>query len=336
MKVLLYFEKQNAIKQSGIGRALSHQKEALELASVDFTLDSKDTYDIAHINTLFSGSYKLLKKCKKKGIPVIVHGHSTVEDFRYSFRLWRIIAPFFNRMILKMYRHADYIITPTEYSKKLISSYKKVNCPIYAISNGIRLENYVYDEEKVKKFDNFFNIQNQKIVICAGLYFERKGITDFFEIARRMPNVVFIWFGNLKRILTQSKILRAIRKRPENVIMPGYVDIDVLRGAFHRADAFLFLSHEENEGIAVLEAIASKLPVIVRDIPVFSDWLEDQKHVLKGNTIEEFMQCLNKVFHSDMSPMLEEAYKVVEERTLNKVGEQMKNVYESAYKKEKH
>jgi hypothetical protein len=29
MKVLLYFEKQKQIKQSGIGRALSHQKKAL-------------------------------------------------------------------------------------------------------------------------------------------------------------------------------------------------------------------------------------------------------------------------------------------------------------------
>ena len=66
MKVLLYFEKQNAMKQSGIGRALSHQKQALELNNIEYTLDPKNTYDIAHINTLFSDSYRILKKCKKK------------------------------------------------------------------------------------------------------------------------------------------------------------------------------------------------------------------------------------------------------------------------------
>ena len=51
MKVLLYFEKQKQIKQSGIGRALSHQKKALELANVDYTLDPKEEFDFAHVNT---------------------------------------------------------------------------------------------------------------------------------------------------------------------------------------------------------------------------------------------------------------------------------------------
>jgi Glycosyltransferase len=334
MKVLLYFEKQNAMKQSGIGRALSHQKQALELNNIEYTLDPKNTYDIAHINTLFSDSYRILKKCKKKKIPVIVHGHSTIEDFRYSFRLWRWIAPFFNRMILRMYRHADYIITPTPYSKKLIESYKGVTCPVYAISNGIRLEDYAYSEMKVKKFDEYFKIKDKKIVICAGLYFERKGITDFFEVARNMPDVTFIWFGNLKKILTPLKILKAIKKRPKNVLMPGYVDIDVLRGAFHRADAFMFLSHEENEGIAVLEAIASKLPVIVRDIPVFS-WLEDRNHVLKGKTIQDFKHALETALNSTPEDMVNRAYRTVEERTLEKVGSEIKQVYEKVYANQK-
>ena len=66
MKVLLYFENQNKMRQSGIGRALIHQTKALNLANVEYTLDPKDNdYDFAHINTLFFASYKVLKKCKK-------------------------------------------------------------------------------------------------------------------------------------------------------------------------------------------------------------------------------------------------------------------------------
>ena len=331
MKNLLFFEKQNSLKQSGIGRAMSHQKKALELAEVEYTLDPNDSYDFAHINTLFFESYRLLKKLHKKGMKVIVHGHSTVEDFKYSFRCWRLIAPIFNHLILRMYRHADCIITPTNYSKGLIENYKGVKCPVYAVSNGIKLEDYVYSEENVKAFDEFFNIKDKKIVICAGLYFERKGIRDFFKIAESMPDVEFIWFGHLAPILTQSKIRRAIKKRPKNVIMPGYVDIKVLKGAFHRADCFLFLSHEENEGIAVLEALASKLPVIVRDIPVFDGWLVDGRDVLKGKNNEEFKEKLEYVFNNDMESFKENAYKVVEERTLEKVGNQLKEIYETVY-----
>lgn len=331
MKVLLFFENQKKMKQSGIGRALTHQKEALSLAKIDYTLNYNDQFDIAHINTLFFESYRVLKMCKKQGKKVIVHGHSTKEDFKYSFRLWWLLAPLFNHLILRMYRHADAIITPTLYSKSLIEHYKNVNCPVYAISNGIRLEEYIYNEDNALSFDSYFNFKNCKIVICAGLYFDRKGILDFFEVAKKMPDVKFIWFGYLKPIMTQMKILKAIKHKPDNVFMPGYVDIKVLRGAFHRADAFLFLSKEENEGIAVLEALASNLVTIVRDIGVFKDWLIDGENCFKGNTINDFIDKLNYVFSHDMTNIKKRAYQVVKDRTLDKIGNQLKEVYYKVY-----
>ena len=42
MKVLLYFEAEKVISTSGIGRAQKHQKLALTLAGVDYTLDPDD------------------------------------------------------------------------------------------------------------------------------------------------------------------------------------------------------------------------------------------------------------------------------------------------------
>lgn len=335
MKVLLYFEKQKSLKQSGIGRALTHQKKALELADVDYTLDKSDSFDVAHINTLFFDSYKLLKKCKKNKKLAIVHGHSTVEDFRYSFRCWRLIAPIFNRMILRMYRKADLIITPTNYSKSLIENYKKVNCPVYAVSNGIKLEDYQYNEEYINEFKKFFNFGNKKIVISAGLYFKRKGIFDFFEVARQMPDVEFIWFGHLDKILAQGKVLRAIKKRPKNVSMPGYVDIKVLKGAFLSADAFFFPSFEENEGIAVLEAMASKTPVLVRDIGVFKDWLTDGVNCYKGTDVKSFKEKLEFILNNDVTDVINNSYQTVEERTLEKVGSKLKEIYINSYNEKK-
>lgn len=339
MKVLVYFEKQKTIKQSGIGRALKHQKKALELNNVDFTLNENENFDIAHINTYFDDSQRLIKKCKKRHIPIIAHGHSTKEDFKNSFRCWKLISPIYNDFILSLYRSADAIITPTPYSKSLIENYEGVNCPVYAISNGIMLEEYQYNQENVDAFDNYFKLpKDKKIVICAGLFFDRKGLFDFFEVAKKMEDVTFIWFGHLAPILTPIKNLNAIKHRPKNVIMPGYMTKE-LKGAFYRANAFLFLSKEETEGIAVLEAMASHLPVVVRDIPVYNGWLEDKKHVLKGKNIDEWVECLNYIFNNDTKDMTDEAYKVCEERTLDKVGAQIKEVYEITYNKaqeEKH
>lgn len=334
MKVLLYFEKEKSLRQSGIGRALRHQKKALEEAGVSYTLNPKEAVDVVHINTLFSKSYRLMRSFQKKGIPVIVHGHSTIEDFRYSFRAWKVIEPFFDRMLLRMYRHADAIITPTPYSKKLIASYKGVTCPIYDVSNGIDLNEYAYQEEKVQKFRSYFSLSpEQKVVIGVGLFFERKGIFDFFEVARSLPNVTFIWFGNLAKFMTQGKVLRAMKKRPSNVIMPGYIDGDIIKGAFSGADLVFFPSLEETEGIVVLEALASSTPVLVRDIPVFSPWLEDGKNCFMGKNCVEFKKKIEEALTMDCSQIVLEGRKVVEERSISKIGTKLQEIYEEVEKR---
>ena len=333
MKVLLYFEKEKALRQSGIGRALRHQKQALESNGVEYTLDSKDSFDIAHINTNFFQSYRLLRKCKKEGKKVIVHGHSTFEDFRKSFRCWKLIEPIFDYLIIRMYRNADAIITPTEYSKHLIENYKGVTCPVYSLSNGINLSDYAYSGQKVKQFRNYFKIKaNEKVVIGVGLFFERKGILDFFEVAKQMPDVKFIWFGHLDKIMTQGKILRAIKKRPTNVIMPGYIDGDIIKGAFSNANLVFFPTLEETEGIVVLEALASRTPVLVRDIPVFNPWLEDGVNCLKAQDNDEFIKKINYALYNDLSKIVDSGYKTVSEREITLIGKKLIDIYKEVLK----
>ena len=67
MKILLYTENQKMIGKSGLGKAIKHQMKALDKVGVNYTLNSKEDYDILHINTYFPKSYFMAKKAKKKG-----------------------------------------------------------------------------------------------------------------------------------------------------------------------------------------------------------------------------------------------------------------------------
>lgn len=329
MKVLLYSQKQGMLKKSGIGRAFYHQKKALESVGVEYTLDPNDTFDLVHINMASSG---VIKKFKKK-YPVIVHGHSTVQDFRRSFAFWRFIAPFFYKHLQNTYGIADLIITPTRYSKFLIESMYVVKSPVVALSNGIDLDAYQYDQVKVDQFYQRFNLKKEdKIVIGVGLLFERKGIHDFIEVARTMPDTTFIWFGTLPSYMTTHFIKKAIKRKPKNMIMAGYVEGDVMKGAFSAANCVFFPSYEETEGIVVLEALASKTPVVLRDIPVYYDWLFDKKHVLKGHNNYEFKNLIELIMSGDHQEMIENGYKIVKDRSLDKIGLGLKKAYEEVIK----
>ena len=178
MKVLLYLEGKSVLQKSGIGRALQHQMHALDLAGIPYTTDILGDYDVVHINTYGPRSLLLLHAAKRRGKKVIMHGHSTREDFQNSFIGSNLFAPLFGKYLAHMYKKADFIITPSEYSKQLIQSYG-VKTPIVAVSNGIDLSKYKKDPKKEEVFRKHFKIQEgQKVVLCAGLYFRRKGIED--------------------------------------------------------------------------------------------------------------------------------------------------------------
>ena len=75
-----------------------------------------------------------------------------------------------------MYQKADYVITPSEYSKHLIQSYG-VTTPIIAVSNGIDLEKYEKDPKREEVFRKHFNIQEAKrLSSVQGFILNAKGL----------------------------------------------------------------------------------------------------------------------------------------------------------------
>lgn len=338
LKVLLYFQNVEDIKISGIGRAQRHQQIALEKNGVSYTTNLDDDYDLIHINTLFEKSYKVLLMAKRKGIPIIVHGHSTKEDFLNSFKFSNLLRYWFNNLILKMYRAADTIITPTTYSKKLIQSYKDVNADIFVVSNGIDISLYKdsYDELELNNLREKFSInKNKKLVIGIGFYFVRKGLQDFIEVAKKMPDIQFIWCGKRYNGLTSSPIVKSIKTKPDNVNLVGYIEPREVQLLMSISDLFFFPSYEETEGIVVLESLAAKLPILIRDIPVFADWMHDKVNCFKGRNNAEFIELINTIINQDNTEIINNGYKTATDRDLSIVGRELKNVYSIVLEKNK-
>ncbi len=332
MKVLLHSDKMNAIEKSGVGRAIKHQMKALELNNVPYTLDPNDDYDIVHINTIFPESYSLAKKAKKNGKKVIYHAHSTEEDFRNSFKLSNQLAPLFKKWLKKCYGIADMIVTPTPYSKKLLENYP-INKPIVAISNGIELSFYEKNEKEGLEFRKKYGFtKDDKIIIAVGLYIERKGILDFVELAKRCPEYKFVWFGYTDLKLIPAKIRKAVTTKLPNLLFAGYVPREELKKAYSGADLFFFPTLEETEGIVLLEALASRIPTLIRDIPIYEGWFEDGKNVYKATDLDSFEQKIRGILEHKLPDLTNEGYKVAKARDIEAIGKDLKKVYEDVLK----
>ena len=327
MKVLLHTGKLKEVKKSGVGRAIIHQMKALDLVNVPYTTDVNDDFDIVHINTIFPESLLLAKKCKKRGKKVVFHAHSTEEDFRNSFKLSNAVSPIFKQWLKSCYGSADILITPTEYSKKLLENYD-LGKEIIAISNGIDLEFFDRKKCNPKEFRKKYGYtSSDKIIMAVGLYIERKGILEFLELAKRMPEYKFIWFGYTNPALIPENISKAIKNKPNNVLFPGYVDSNELREAYAACDLYIFPTKEETEGIVLLEALAMKTKTLVSDIPIYNT-LKDGKNIYKAGNIDEFERKIKSIISGKLPDLTEEGYKIAKERDIKKIGLQLKKVYQ--------
>ena len=103
-------------------------------------------------------------------------------------------------------------------------------------------------------------------------------------------------------------------------------------GAMSACDLYLFPTLEETEGIPIIESCACKCKALIRDIPVFNDWLIDGKNVYKAKNIDEFEDKIKKIVEGKLPDLTEEAYKIAEERNINIIGQKLKSVYEELYK----
>ena len=328
MKVLLFAEGLNIIGNSGLGKAIKHQMKALEYAGVEYTINPDDDYDIVHIHTYGTISFDLAQVCKKNNKKIVYHAHSTEEDFRDSFILSNQISPLFKKWIITCYELGDHIVTPTPYSKGLLEQYG-IKKEITDISNGINIDRFVKDKKLGDKFRKAYKYKKKdKVIIGIGLYLERKGILDFVELAKRMPQYKFIWFGYTPLYSVPEKSRKAVKTELPNLQFAGYVEQDVIIQAMNGADLYIFPTLEETEGIPVMEACACKQKILIRDIPVFEGWLEDGVNVYKAKDIDEFEIKIDKILNNELKDLTEEGYKIAADRDLRVIGEKLKAVYE--------
>ena len=334
MKVLLYTEMEKKVRKSGLGKAIEHQKTALTNEGIEWTTDPNDDYDIMHINTWFLKSYRMAKKAKKNGKKIVYHAHSTEEDYRDGFIFAKQTSKIVKWWLIKCYSLGHVIVTPTPYSKRLLEGYKGLeNKKIYAISNGIDMDLFQKNEEKGKEFRKKYGYTDKdKVVIGIGLYIRRKGIVDFVELARRLPQYKFIWFGYSSLKAATADVRKAVGTTLPNLTWAGYVEQTEIKAAMSGADLYLFPTLEETEGIPIIEACACKQNAIIRDIPIFEGWLEDGKNVYKAKDVDEFEKKIVDVLEGKVPSLVEEAYKVAIERDLKTVGKQLKEVYTEVMK----
>jgi 1,2-diacylglycerol-3-alpha-glucose alpha-1,2-glucosyltransferase len=317
-----------AYKKLGSGMLSSYRNQLDMMKKIGFNYTEKwdDSCDILMANLPWLATAWLIKKAHRKGKKVIVWSHMTAEDMVSVFWFNKYIVTPVKWYLKKFYNSGDIIFSPSAYTKRLLVNYGINPEKIIVMSNGVNLENFFPDDQKRKEAREKYNLK--KITVgSVGLAIPRKGIDTFLYLAKKFPEIDFIWYGKIY----SSLLVKADYKTDlPNVKFTGFVEDNELNAAFNSLDIFIFPSYEENQGMVLMEAAAVGLPILVRDLPVYEDWLTDKNCCLTAKNNEEFEEKLKELISSEELRMKlsQEIKKVADENSLETLEIKFKKILE--------
>ncbi|MFB6190554.1 MAG: glycosyltransferase family 4 protein [Candidatus Nanohaloarchaea archaeon] len=326
MEISHYFEWERWIT-GGQMQSVRNQRKILDERGIEYTTSPDLDCDVLHLNNMGPRSIYYAKRAQMKDIPVVIHTHQTAEDFRGSFAFSDLIARPMKPYLEYAYSLADTLVCPSEYNRETVDGYTSTDKRV--ISNGFDREKLEGFEELREEYLDRYELE-PPVVFNVGHVIERKGLDTFIETAEEMPELDFAWFGFVNptggrfgRLLQSRSTLQKIENSPENCTFTGY--IEDIRGAFAAGDVFFFPTRNENEGIALLEAMGCGKPPVVRDIETF-EWLEHGENCLKAE--ENFEEQLERMKERKLRERIGgNAEEKSREFSLESVGNELVSLY---------
>ncbi len=207
------------------------------------------------------------------------------EKFMVSFN-W-FLRIFEERMLEK----AQKIIAVSHFTKReLVEYYKIPEDKIRVIHNGVDVKKFkpAQDKHKIKQELGFD--PDDLLILSVGRLYARKGLFTLIEsmpaVIQRFKNVKFVISGKGQSNEMRKLVVHAEKLGVEdNIVFTGYYPDKKLPKLYQAADVFAFSTFYEHHPFAVLEALATGLPVVTTWVGGIPETIESGKN---GFLVEPF------------------------------------------------
>ncbi|HET7630284.1 MAG TPA: glycosyltransferase, partial [Candidatus Saccharimonadales bacterium] len=284
MKVNIVSESEFSVKGHGVHTAyLEHVNSLKKLKDITVQVNKLGVADITHIHTV--GAYSLLHLLFGGGKKV-VSAHVVPASFVGSLVLAKWWLPLAKLYLRWFYNRADLVLAVSDETKRELVRLG-VKKPIEIMYNSIDTAVYKKTAQGRKAARAKLGLHaSDWLVVGAGQVQPRKRIDSFVVAAKRLPDMKFTWVGGMpfKRVAADyDKMNRLMKAAPANANFTGVIELEAVKDYYHAADAFLLPSSQETFGLVVIEAAASGLPVVVRDIQDYDETFKGYVSMFKND-----------------------------------------------------
>ena len=256
-----------------------------------FLEDSVTRFDLVHIHEIWHyAGYAAFRAAKKRNIPCVVTIHGELSEWSLQHKAWKKFI--YRKTILdSVLRNADalHAITPAEKDRIASLSY---DTPVTVAPNGIDPTPYDNLPDPSQLLDRFPILKGKRVILFLGRLNPKKGLDilarSFPTLKSRFPDTILLIAGPDEegtRRMTES-ILES-QGNLDSAVFTGMLTGTEKHAAMSCADIFVLPSYSEGFSIAILEAMAARLPVVITDNCDFPEVAEHGAGlVVKANETE--------------------------------------------------
>ena len=266
---------------------------------LEIHVNSREPCDLLHSHSW--GPFYVSKGLAYKGRRVFTV-HALPETAEGALPFMGPVTRSAVRAYLKaIYNFSDVVIAVAPATAQSLRKLR-VRTRIEIIPNALREDRFFPSRDLRREGRALLGVDDERpLVLGVGQLQPRKGIADFAEVARNLPEADFIWvggrpFGAISAGLVELRRLRA--HPPENLRFAGPFELTEMPRVYNAADAMLFPSFQENCPYAPMEAASCGLPVVFRDLLEYR--LLYPSEYLAASDAAGFSQLLREILESPL------------------------------------
>ena len=292
--------------------------------------------DIIHSQSEFFSFLFASKISKKLNIPIVHTCHTDFVAYAIHFtrfvRIWNFFASF---VVPFLIRKSERIICSSDKIFELILSYR-IKKPIDRIMIGLDLDIFFQplNEEDRRELRSSFGFKDEDIVFLSICRLSKEKSVDqvlslFSHLDIPSSKLLFIGGGaereNLERMAKDLEV-------SDRVVFGGEVPGSEIWKYYKIGEIYLGASLSETQCLSYVEAMASGIPLLVKDDPVLKGYLLNDRNGMVYDSLDDFVLKADVLSSSpDLRNKLGvKAKESVSRFALSIFGEKLKKSFESA------
>jgi 1,2-diacylglycerol-3-alpha-glucose alpha-1,2-galactosyltransferase len=335
------FSSADKVAGQGVGSAYLEQvnlirEGASDIFDVEINNWTKKS-DIQHFHTVDPQHMLRMQNHKCANI---AYCHFLPDTLEGSLTLPSPLMKAFSQYVVQFYKAADRLVVVNPCFIPDLVKLGIDESKIYYIPNYVSKDKFYLKskEERMAIREKYGFKESDFIVFDAGQVQTRKGVLDFVDVARMLPEFQFVWAGGFSfGLITDGyeELKNIDTKSPKNVHFLGIIPREEMVDLYNMADVLFMPSYNELFPMTILEAVNAHVPLVLRDLDLYHEILFD--HYMRADENLEFARMIDRL-HKEPElyhDMQEQSKKISEYYSKENVLEMWEKFYLDAYEEKK-